>query len=56
MGDLQQIISGLINQHGQEAVQEAVNKHLAASKDTVVPPKCSPGYYWNGSECVLDVG
>jgi hypothetical protein len=55
MGDLQQIISDLINQHGQEAVQEAVNRHLA-SQDMVVPPKCPSGYYWNGSECVLDVG
>lgn len=54
MGDLQQIIDDLINEHGQEAVQEAVNKHVANTSGTT--PTCPKGYYWNGSECVLDVG
>jgi len=42
MEQLQQIISDLINEHGQEAVQEAVNNHTpsanAATDGDPVPP------------------
>lgn len=56
MGDLQQIISDLINQHGQETVQEAVNKHLAANTSGATPT-CPTGYYLDSNgNCVKDVG
>jgi hypothetical protein len=56
MEQLQQIIDNLINEHGQEAVQEAINKHIGASNDGGTVPVCPTGYYWNGSACVLNVG
>lgn len=51
---LEQTIAALVNEHGQEAVQEALNKHVSTDSGTV--PTCPNGYYWNGSSCVLNVG
>lgn len=35
---LEQTIAALVNEHGQEAVQEALNKHVSAADTTTDPP------------------
>jgi len=33
--------------------QEHLNE---VNRSGTTPPNCPKGYYWNGSQCVLDVG
>lgn len=54
MEDLQIIIDNLIAEHGIEAVQAATINNQAKADGT--PPTCPTGYYWDGQQCVKDVG
>lgn len=42
---------------GQEERLQAWRDHLdSVNRESGTVPKCATGYYWNGTECVLNVG
>jgi len=54
MDTLEQQIAALIEQHGAEAFIEAVKSHNVQPDSGT--QSCPTGYYFNGTQCVLNVG
>lgn len=54
MRNLDETIEALISEFGAQAVVKATLK--AKEKTDGSPHKCKEGQYWNGTECVDDVG